>query len=57
MAVKEGNSKARYNGQGKMNFGQGKVSEKSVNFISDYEWVPCRLYCYICCFCLIFSFI
>ena len=23
------------NGQGKMNFGQGKVSEKSGNFISD----------------------
>ena len=30
-----GGSKARYNGQGKMRFGQGKVSEKSGNFISD----------------------
>ena len=26
---------ARKIGQGKMNFGQGKVSEKSGNFISD----------------------
>ena len=23
-----------------MNFGQGKVSEKSGNFISDLEWAP-----------------
>ena len=28
-------AKARLNGQGKMNFCQGKVSEKSGNFISD----------------------
>ena len=35
MAVSEGNSKARYNGQGKMNFGQGKVSENSWNIISN----------------------
>ena len=27
--------KAQYNGQGEMNFGQGKVNEKSRNFISD----------------------
>ena len=27
--------KAQYTGQGKMDFGQGKVSEKSGNFISD----------------------
>ena len=26
--------------QGKMNFGQGKVSAKSGNFISDLEWAP-----------------
>ena len=32
---KEPRTKARLNGQGKMNFGQGKVSEKSGNFISD----------------------
>ena len=24
-----------------MNFGQGKVSEKSVNFISDLKWTTC----------------
>ena len=30
-----GGSKAGYNGQGKMRFRQGKVSEKSGNFISD----------------------
>ena len=24
-----------------MNFGQGKVSEKSGNFVSDLEWAPC----------------
>ena len=35
MAVSEGNSRSRYNGQGKMNFGQGNVSEKSENFILD----------------------
>ena len=35
MAVSGGNSKAQYNGQGKMNFGQGKVSEQSGNIISD----------------------
>ena len=35
-AVKGGEgSKERYRGQGKMKFGQGKVSEKSGNFISD----------------------
>ena len=28
-------AKARKNGQGKMNFGQGKVSEMSGNFIPD----------------------
>ena len=28
-------AKARSNGQGKMNFGQRKVSEMSGNFISD----------------------
>ena len=27
--------KAQYNGQGKMNFGRGKVNGKSGNFISD----------------------
>ena len=26
---------------GKNEFGQGKVSEKSGNFISDLEWAPC----------------
>ena len=31
----EGGSKVWYNGQGKMRFCQGKVSEKSRNFISD----------------------
>ena len=30
-----GRSKARFNGQRKMNFCQGKVSEKSGKFISD----------------------
>ena len=30
-----GGCKAPYNGQGKMKFGQGKVSEKSGIFISD----------------------
>ena len=30
-----GGSKARYNGQGKKRFGQGKVSEKSGKFLSD----------------------
>ena len=35
-AVREGGgSKVWYNGQGKMRFGQGKISEKSGNFISD----------------------
>ena len=34
-AIIGGGRKAGYNGQGKMNFGQGKVSEKSGNFISD----------------------
>ena len=33
--IGEGGCKAGYTGQGKMNFGQGKVSEKSGNFISD----------------------
>ena len=33
--IGEGSHKVQYNGQGKMNFGQGKVSEKSGNFISD----------------------
>ena len=28
------------NGQGKMNFGQGKVGEKSGNFISDLSGHP-----------------
>ena len=27
-------------GQGKMNFGQGKVREKSGNFIPDEGWAP-----------------
>ena len=36
-----GGRKSRYTGQGKMNFGQGKDSEKSGNFISDFEWAPC----------------
>ena len=27
-----------------MNFGQGKVSEKSGNFISDKEWAPCLVW-------------
>ena len=31
----EGEEACAKNGQGKMNFGQGKVSEKSGNFISD----------------------
>ena len=36
MAVSEGGRReSQYNGQGKMNLGQGKVSEKSGNFISD----------------------
>ena len=33
--IGEGGCKVQYNGQGKMNFGQGKVNEKSGNFISD----------------------
>ena len=32
------------NGQGKINFGQGKVGEKSGNFISDLEWAPCKFW-------------
>ena len=39
-AIIGGGRKARYTGQGKMNFGQGKVSEKSGNFMSDLEWAP-----------------
>ena len=35
MALIGGDRSVRYIGQGKMNFGQGKVSEKSGNSISD----------------------
>ena len=39
--IGEGGRKARYTGQGKMNFGQGKVSKNfSWNFVSDLEWTP-----------------
>ena len=35
LQAEEAGANAQKNGQGKMNFCQGKVSEKSGNFISD----------------------
>ena len=33
-------------GQGKMEISQGKVGEKSENFVFLYEWQPCTRICY-----------
>ena len=36
-------------GQGKPQYGQGNVREKSGNFVRAHGWTPCKIYNWFCC--------